>query len=840
MSHSLSTLHSLSPSLNFDSFPSKHLTLFPSLHLEPLSDERAQEIIDKALEASSLKTRNVVAVITGLTGAGKTWLLSRIFNKPPPDIYSSTGVIEQSFRGLLHHVGNMAVGSWQPFSHKDILEFLASRFRAGMPLGNAIELASNLITTYSHASAADDPVPLPKPMSTSYSTASPNSSAVVCKKPSSSPNESITGQSMVSLVKSNTISQNQDILELVHMIDTGGQPECMETMPSLIHNCHLAILVLNLMFGLDDYPPIHFHEKGKAYKRALPSQYTNKQIIQKLACTLQAKRFSQKKDQHFHLLVVGTHKDCVLTDLSARLEDLERELRNVLLPARKNELILFSSSGKITFVLNLKNPDIDDLSTLELIRQEISQSNVGEIIDIPGCFLIFEQDILKHAEKVGRGILSLDECMQVGAKLKMTGEVVMAALIFFHRQITFLHFQHVLPTLVFVKPQLPLDFINALVLFNYKVKAGDFMGFSVEFATNLKDGIITEEMLHHEYLSKCFITNLYEPHHALKLFRYTFTIAPLTHLLQQTDSLQVPSPKRQKIESVSQKTEYLMMSLLPALQEQEILNHLPAKSEVAPLIVKFSEDRVPLSCFSSTISCLLSIYDWKLCRREDGSPKNLFHNVVSLYLSNFPGQIVLADMGNYFEIHICTDEGIDPANFYGIYFRVQETVFAAIDEVFEILQLTEMDVIPAFTCPCHRVSVPHSASVFSFNTRWFLRCSKTEMSVGHAQWMHNVWLEAPTPEKDKPSLPTLLRLKIHQNVGSSYKDFGIFLLSDDDGCRIDAIIIECQGVVDRIVIRILQEWVLGRGKPPTWNTLIKTLKNCQLNVLADKVQKFKQ
>jgi hypothetical protein len=283
-----------------------------------------------------------------------------------------------------------------------------------------------------------------------------------------------------------------------------------------------------------------------------------------------------------------------------------------------------------------------------------------------------------------------------------------------------------------------------------------------------------------------------------------------------------------------------MMSLLPALQEQEILNHLPAKSEVAPLIVKFSEDRVPLSCFSSTISCLLSIYDWKLCRREDGSPKNLFHNVVSLYLSNFPGQIVLADMGNYFEIHICTDEGIDPANFYGIYFRVQETVFAAIDEVFEILQLTEMDVIPAFTCPCHRVSVPHSASVFSFNTRWFLRCSKTEMSVGHAQWMHNVWLEAPTPEKDKPSLPTLLRLKIHQNVGSSYKDFGIFLLSDDDGCRMDAIIIECQGVVDRIVIRILQEWVLGRGKPPTWNTLIKTLKNCQLNVLADKVQKFKQ
>ena len=39
---------------------------------EPLSDERAQEIIDKALESSSLQMRNLVAVITDLVGSGKT------------------------------------------------------------------------------------------------------------------------------------------------------------------------------------------------------------------------------------------------------------------------------------------------------------------------------------------------------------------------------------------------------------------------------------------------------------------------------------------------------------------------------------------------------------------------------------------------------------------------------------------------------------------------------------------------------------------------------------------------------------------------------------------------
>ena len=33
---------------------------------EPLSDERAQELIDKALESGSLKMRNVISVFTGL------------------------------------------------------------------------------------------------------------------------------------------------------------------------------------------------------------------------------------------------------------------------------------------------------------------------------------------------------------------------------------------------------------------------------------------------------------------------------------------------------------------------------------------------------------------------------------------------------------------------------------------------------------------------------------------------------------------------------------------------------------------------------------------------------
>ena len=45
-------------------------------HLAPLSDERAQQIIDKALQESSVDMRNIISVLTGLMGSGKTCLLS--------------------------------------------------------------------------------------------------------------------------------------------------------------------------------------------------------------------------------------------------------------------------------------------------------------------------------------------------------------------------------------------------------------------------------------------------------------------------------------------------------------------------------------------------------------------------------------------------------------------------------------------------------------------------------------------------------------------------------------------------------------------------------------------
>ena len=818
--------------------------------------------------------RNIISVLTGLMGSGKTCLLSRIFNKPPPSVYNSTGIAEQSFRGWFHHIGSISSSSLEPFSHENSLRFLSDHFCQDL-IPVQIDVREDISTP-----ADTDLLPLPEStnISTSVTSSQPLSTANLtpttldtlleqtdttssildspsdltalypCPTPSSIATatpmatvefptpvtKSYTNQSILRLVKAHNGSQSPTRLELIHMIDTGGQPEYMENMPSLVHSCHLSVLVISLQYDVDDHPSIHYHEEGKEYKRALRSQYSSRQIIQMLAATLQAKRFS-KEGESFRLVTVATHRDCVWKfKLGSRIRAYHQALSNILLPACEKELIPFTAN-EIPFVLNLKKPTKDDLLKLDLIREKISESGVGEVVKTPGVFMIFEQELTEYALKAGRNIVSLDECLEIGIKLKMTPDRVMSALIFFHRQFTFLYFRDVLPNLVFIQPQVPLDCINAIVQFSYKVEAGVLKGVTKELLSSLRDGIITDEILSHQHLSKCFFPNLYEPHHAIDLLSHTLTLAPLSCELQPKIKKNPDVQKKPSAPVKREKRQYLMISLRQAIPDKDISQYIPAPSKIAPLVVQFTKSCIPLSCFSRTISCLLAIYDWKLCRADDGSPECLAHNIVSLYKPQMPGQIILVDMGHSIQIHIKVNKDTDPSHFPDICFQVRETVFTAIEQVFEILHLSKIEISRAFICPCSREPHNHSASVYQFKSQWMLNCSIVESDVGAAEKKHIMWLDTSLTETMKPSMPKLLQFNVPTKVGSKYYNFGVILLNDEDGCLLDVIENDCLGKCEHIVRKILFTWIQGTGKPVTWNALIETLRHCNLNKLADQI-----
>ena len=125
-----------------------------------MSDEEAQTIVDQALESGSVEQRNMVAVVVGIAGSGKTWLISRLFRTNPPESYTSTGVAEQSFRGLMRHIATM--DSWKLLSPEKIFDLLAPFMQVGLPRADIASLAKMFIEEEtqapSHSTATAHPL----------------------------------------------------------------------------------------------------------------------------------------------------------------------------------------------------------------------------------------------------------------------------------------------------------------------------------------------------------------------------------------------------------------------------------------------------------------------------------------------------------------------------------------------------------------------------------------------------------------------------------------------------------------------------------------------------------
>ena len=141
----------------------------------------------------------------------------------------------------------------------------------------------------------------------------------------------------------------------------------------------------------------------------------------------------------------------------------------------------------------------------------------------------------------------------------------------------------------------------------------------------------------------------------------------------------------------------------------------------------------------------------------------------------------------------------------------------------------------AFICLCERKPLSHPASSFFFNSKWLLRCSLNEQHVDPATDCHLMWLQTPPTESEKPTLLQLYDLNVLEEVGTHYRILGTFLLRDHTGCIVDAIEQDSLRQTHTITMKILQRWLLGKGEPVTWDTLVKILHRCKLDTLADKI-----
>ena len=89
---------------------------------------------------------------------------------------------------------------------------------------------------------------------------------------------------------------------------------------------------------------------------------------------------------------------------------------------------------------------------------------------------------------------------------------------------------------------------------------------------------------------------------------------------------------------------------------------------------------------------------------------------------------------------------------------------------------------------------------------------------------------------DKPTLPELIKMKLPSRVGPKLQTFSTLLLQDEFGDVVPNIVEDCRGKTEKVTMEVLREWLAGKGVEVSWESLIATLRDCELSLMATQIQ----
>ena len=84
------------------------------------------------------------------------------------------------------------------------------------------------------------------------------------------------------------------------------------------------------------------------------------------------------------------------------------------------------------------------------------------------------------------------------------------------------------------------------------------------------------------------------------------------------------------------------------------------------------------------------------------------------------------------------------------------------------------------------------------------------------------------------------RINIPQEIGTKCYQFGVLLLKDETGARIETVIRKHLNDAEQINMEIFKLWFAGEGEQPvTWETLVEVLRDVELTTLASDIADVK-
>ncbi|XP_064394904.1 uncharacterized protein LOC135342166 isoform X7 [Halichondria panicea] len=602
---------------------------------------------------------NIVNMLVfGPAGTGKTNLKHLLTDKPPPLQRDSTPCMEKPVR--IRPVSNTKFKTtgrgWEEMSQPKMLNLLAEII-AKLPKESTDHLVGK-ITDRSMASRIANGLKkmmmalrIPKRMTTTKPTSGSKLS------PSTNDSDELSGSarmldkaideviaSVVSGVAeelpatqgtdqlSSSDQQEGELFDSnwVYVTDCGGQPQFHDVSPLFIKHISVALIVLRLIDELSSFPSDEYYKDGQLVGSPHASHMTLGETLQSLIRSIESHTSQDKKPK---MIFVGTFFDQLKS--SNTIIERNKEILDMLPPDIK-KLLVYENLGlnNLIFGLNTISREEDSLATANRIRIAIERS-IPLQVKMPIWWSFLDSLLQSLSASLERGVLGIEECLQLATRFGYLLKDLEAALVFFDNVCIAHYYPSILPNTVFVDAQIPLDKItelsqHAIFLRNAHstVSPG---GTGAEWKRFRDEGIITLKFL--RFFTKHYVEGIFSPEDMLLIMKDLLVIAPIP-----------------LVEATSHQAEFFMPSLLTSIQPAE-LDKIRSSFTISPFAIYFRSGCIRSGVFCCLVVDVIKRLGWKVLL-PSGKPICFAKNCIQLKLPELPCTVTLIDSFSYLEVYI--------------------------------------------------------------------------------------------------------------------------------------------------------------------------------------------
>ena len=522
-----------------------------------------------------------------------------------------------------------------------------------------------------------------------------------------------------------TMHQPGDVLNIVTLLDTGGQPQYIHLLPTVNIYPTVNFVILNLTKKLDDQVLVEHSHHGKNTFKPYHLTYTNLEMTKLLMSSINdcSERSYQApqlithvgSDERSYLCFVGTHSDKVS---AITRQDTSKLLTSMVDKTECIASVFQNKDGNVLFSVDntTAGDETNEDPSADLIRNKIEEIvECKSIYDLPITWMLLELEIRQYCTKHKKLYISFRECVSLAedCRLMSNSEEIKNALMYHHLLGVLLFFDEIpgLRDFVIVDHQWWFDRLSKIISFTFH----EDVHCRTEILKLKYKGILSKEIL-----QKVTWEGDIKMEYFLLLLAHLKIIAPL------------------------HKDEYFIPYILPACSTQQQNEVLLQYGELLgdSLLVQFQSGLLPRGLFCCLVVHLLQSppLNWKPHFSED----NDYHVFSNLIIFGIPNafSLSLLDKVSYLELQIRHKLiSFATSSAVAVHADVHDKIMEALSVVCNQLNFDFQRIQVGFFCQCGESFEQHIAIVptGTATPKLFATCSAKSTNQLQLKPSHLVW-----------------------------------------------------------------------------------------------------